>query len=192
MHHYSTLTYATLSRKADMQRIWQVVIPQEGYAHEFLMRGILAVSALHIAHLSPEKSSIFSEISSYHQDIALKEFRATLSNITTHNRVAVFAFATLLIPYICALPTRSGIGCLPQAIDNAVDLIVVTRGIDNIIRDDAWLHDSALAPLARGHWTSDDRNSHEVYVVIFFLAVHELLHQTIDPTQIRPHFQSSI
>lgn len=152
MHHFSTCTYATLAQNEELLRVWQVVIPNESFSHEFLMRGILAVSALHLAHLDPQKNTVYTQLSAFHQDFGLKGFRASLTNVTEDNRAAVFAFASLLVPYVCAVMTKSATRSLTAPIDNAIDLLVVVRGIEIIVCDDTWLPNSSLAPFAHGAW----------------------------------------
>jgi hypothetical protein len=128
MHHFSTSTYRTLSKRVDIQNLWQVTVPQEGFSNEFLQRSILSISALHLAYLYPEKRGLYLTLSAFHQDMGLKEFRKCLDPIA--NNKATFSFASLLVVYVSALPLRNCTDHLLSPIDNAIELIEIVLGID--------------------------------------------------------------
>ena len=57
MHHYDRDTLLQpLGIREDCQHLWRENIPREAIKHSFLMHGILALSALHIAHTRPEEA----------------------------------------------------------------------------------------------------------------------------------------
>ena len=49
MMQWCTTTYRSVSRNSTVEGIWQGVVPREAMRHPFLMHGILALSALHLA-----------------------------------------------------------------------------------------------------------------------------------------------
>ncbi|KAH8894577.1 hypothetical protein GQ53DRAFT_762659 [Thozetella sp. PMI_491] len=74
-------------------------IPQIAFAHHFLLHGILAFSALHLAHLQPErKAALYAEASAHH-DIGLRMFQIAMSSVTRENCDACFAFSSLVASY---------------------------------------------------------------------------------------------
>lgn len=107
MHHYATITSAFLADYDAYRPVWQMVVPQEAQAHEFLMRCILAFSALHISHIRRVGSSGSyleqREILSYHElaqryyNHAVSTFNSTVKCITQGNTTAVFAFSHITI-----------------------------------------------------------------------------------------------
>lgn len=97
LHNYSTSTYMTLARRLEDYYLWQNTVPQLAFQSPFLMHGIFAISALHLASLHPERSNELILSASKHQHIALQEFRAALSGeITKDNCNAIFAASILL------------------------------------------------------------------------------------------------
>ncbi|KAK5053801.1 hypothetical protein LTR84_001763 [Exophiala bonariae] len=90
-HHFITCTSSTFSDP------WTVDIPAVAISHHFLMQGILATAALHLAYLQPPHSSRYLYTSARHQDLAMKGFQLVMPAVTPENCNAVFAFSTLLL-----------------------------------------------------------------------------------------------
>jgi hypothetical protein len=87
----------TLARILDDYYLWQTTIPQLALQSPFLMRGIFAISALHLASLHPDRRNEFVLSASKHQHIALQDLRSALSGeITKDNCNAIFASSILL------------------------------------------------------------------------------------------------
>ncbi|KGY14767.1 hypothetical protein PABG_12361 [Paracoccidioides brasiliensis Pb03] len=55
--------------------LWQVRVVQLGFHHEFLLRGILAASALHLSYLRPQRRESLALRASTHQSLAVQSFR---------------------------------------------------------------------------------------------------------------------
>ena len=76
------------------------------------MRGILAVSALHLARTVPDEQQTFLVIAAYHQDMALPSYRRIIldveKNMTEQNCHAVVAFASLTSAHSLACPRPPG------------------------------------------------------------------------------------
>lgn len=71
LRHYTTKTYATLDFADDQQDIWRDAMVQIGFRHPFLLRGVLAISALHLATLQLNLSSDLVVQASSHYNKAL-------------------------------------------------------------------------------------------------------------------------
>jgi hypothetical protein len=99
LHHYTATTYAVLDTcsNSGMQRLWQDNVVRIGLQHPFLLRGILAVSAAHLAYLSPSKKSKYLLQSSQHVDIALQEFQSQLLHLEESSVLPLFPLACLLV-----------------------------------------------------------------------------------------------
>ncbi|KAI2066949.1 hypothetical protein LOZ37_005942, partial [Ophidiomyces ophidiicola] len=96
LHHYTAHTYRTLSYNNEHKAIWKHYIPREALSHPFLMHGLLALAALHLAAAAPPAASArYTERATRHQDRALAAFRPQLAAITPANCHAVFAFSSL-------------------------------------------------------------------------------------------------
>lgn len=101
LHHFTTVTYLTISNVPEEQKLWQTTIINVGLQHTFLLRGILALSALHLFYLKPSPSAISYIVkASTHQNIALSQFRSALSSINAQTFDAMLAFS-------CVLPIHS-------------------------------------------------------------------------------------
>lgn len=158
MHHFCTVTCDTLAIRADVQYTWRVVVPIEGYANEFVMHGILAISALHRAYLFPSQRSLYVESSDYHQACGLQIFRSLISSpIAPEDRQSVFCFASMVTVSVCAVAARSPDSHLPCPISNAIELFGVIRGIESIIAPFfGSIRKSRLAPFLSGVWLHED------------------------------------
>lgn len=88
--------------------MWQVLVPQLAIQHPFLMRGIFAISALHLAHLRPDKSEKYLMAAADHENVALPAYRSLLSEIDKDNCHAGFAFSSLILAYSLGSPQSSG------------------------------------------------------------------------------------
>ncbi|KAH6667826.1 hypothetical protein B0J14DRAFT_173036 [Halenospora varia] len=108
LHHFTTVTYLSLSNVPAEQRSWQTAIVNVGLRHTFLLRGILALSALHLSYLRPKPEAISYVVkASTHQDIGLAQFRRALSSIDSSNFDAVLAFSVLLPLHSLAIAANS-------------------------------------------------------------------------------------
>lgn len=97
LHHLTTHTCYTLSDRHPSQKIWQTTVPQEAVSHSFLMRGLLAVSALHLAHLRPHQARQYEVKAMVHQDAAFASFQDMITDVTASNCNAILAFSTVLV-----------------------------------------------------------------------------------------------
>ena len=120
LHHFTTKTCTTLDSVGSQQHIWSESIVQIGFQHPFLLRGILSISALHLATSTPESNSNFVIQVSNQYNRALLEFRNVLSNIGEGNWVAVFAFSCITFIHAFAVaqiqppmdPTSDFLNCM--------------------------------------------------------------------------------
>lgn len=147
MHHYSTSTYLSLSNQKELQHILQIDIPREAFAQKFLMHGILALSALHLAHKQPDRPAL-TTISTHHQNLAISGFRTALAHIAGHNANAVFALSSLLTLIAFANLAKFSPMHKPDCIDSFAEIFMLLRGVREIVisaRD--WVIRGPLAPL---------------------------------------------
>ncbi|KAL2432362.1 hypothetical protein ABEF95_006755 [Exophiala dermatitidis] len=99
MHHFTSVVAPDLANAhtAEALALWQVHAVKLGFKHHFLLRGILAVAAFHLAYLHPDKKADYELIGTAHQSIGLSEFQDTLAHVDETNCHAMFAFSCLLI-----------------------------------------------------------------------------------------------
>ncbi|KAL4951369.1 hypothetical protein BDW69DRAFT_39476 [Aspergillus filifer] len=133
-------TYAIFTRSQQTEVVWRTYVPEEALAHPFLMHGILAFAALHIACTRPSVSPGFGEsghdrdylqIAISHQDQALALYREKLGDITTSNAKAMFAFASIIVLYAFGFPRTAEPG--NTAVGDLLQAFVLARGIQHIL-----------------------------------------------------------
>lgn len=132
MHHYITTLYH-LGVREDVVHLWRDYIPQQALEHPFLMHGLLAHAALHLAYIRPARSSKYLQTCDKHQAIALRKFRSILSSpVDPKLADALFALAgTLSVSSMARSCARSETSTLDM--DAITELFILTRGVKNVI-----------------------------------------------------------
>lgn len=109
MHHYATTAFLSLVDYEIYKPVWQFVVPKETQSYQFVMDGVLALSALHIDHLrsgSAERTHVEKKGTFYRQSAlkyygsAIAKFRSTITDVNSSNINAVFAFSHLTIFFV--------------------------------------------------------------------------------------------
>jgi hypothetical protein len=132
----------------------------------FLMHEILSVSALHLAHLKPNKSVIYRTAAATHDAAALLLFQPQLSNLTHENCNACFAFSALLSIHIWASQSPAEISNLVFSSESSenpdtpkITWFKLLRGSRAVIRAGwPWIEAGPLSPVFKpwkGHDTFD-------------------------------------
>jgi hypothetical protein len=99
LHHYIMSTSLSLATDAKSKTVWQVTVPHIASQFPFLLHGILACAALHLAYLDPSQGRELMIRGRVHQDRAMPLFRSAIENPNKDNCDAVFAFSHLLVIY---------------------------------------------------------------------------------------------
>ncbi|KAL4884852.1 hypothetical protein BJY04DRAFT_214734 [Aspergillus karnatakaensis] len=98
MHKYSTETYKTFFSEPADYHVWQAVVPRWAFKYDFLLYGILSVTALHTAlALDPVDARPYLDASMDFQSKALRPFQEALQNISLENVDAAFAYSRITI-----------------------------------------------------------------------------------------------
>ena len=157
MLHWCTSTYTALSRDDTTREIWKEVIPEEAVKHPFLMHGMLALSALHIARLSSDKRRAeYMAIAVGHQNRALALFRPLLRDVNASNCNATFALSSIVTVFAFAFTQPSGPMGTLAAVDDLCQVFLLARGMQHILNASlSWVMDGKLRPLL----TLEDHNS---------------------------------
>lgn len=98
LEHYFLSSYKTLLDK-NTEKVWLGAMANLAEEHVFLLHGILACTALHMAHLYPMQSQAYIVRACVHQESALPLFRHAIEHPTEHNCDAIVIFAHLLVVY---------------------------------------------------------------------------------------------
>lgn len=134
LHHFSTVTYATLAdacASANNRELWQVHAVRLGFKHEFLLRAILTVAALHLRYLNPLRSSYYDLMASTHQNFALETARDALTQVDENNCHAIFTFSVLIVIMTSAsLRKQAGI----EARQEILKWFLLLRGCNSVLQ----------------------------------------------------------
>ncbi|GAD98416.1 C6 zinc finger domain protein [Paecilomyces variotii No. 5] len=149
MMHWCSSAYRTVTRDEPSDYVWQQAIPREALSHPFLMRGILAMSALHLAASTsgPQKAA-YIRTAVAHQDQALALFREMLGDINLSNGKAMFAFSSLVVGFAFAFPITPDILQPLSLVDDLYRIIMLCRGTQQVLSTcHIWLEkDKDFAP----------------------------------------------
>jgi hypothetical protein len=136
MHNYSNKTSRTkLGNNFRMQHIFQERIPEEAAKHAFLMHGLLALSALHLATMKPTEIDKYATLCDKHQASALASYRQILTHITDDVVDALFALSTILSISSLARATLKASqmeGTPYISVDSICELMYLTRGVREV------------------------------------------------------------
>jgi hypothetical protein len=176
LHHYTTFTYKTLPSGAapDQHELWQIQVVQLGFHHEFLLRGILAVSALHLGLLRADRRDTLTLRATSHQSVAVQLFHEALNHVTPANCVAIFAFSCIIVALTFAAPKSSATATAVDHTNNGtnttagvhkemLDWFHMVRGCNSVLQTQ-WetLSRSFLAPLLKRGMIHETAASHSV------------------------------
>ncbi|KAJ5296714.1 uncharacterized protein N7443_007607 [Penicillium atrosanguineum] len=102
-HHAFIATTPSLAKDEVDMDFWQTGLPQIATNHDFVMSGLLAVGALHVASLEVEKSSSWLEIALTYQNQAIGGLGHNLS-CNPQNLEATFACSILVLIFVTGYP----------------------------------------------------------------------------------------
>ncbi|KAH8652624.1 hypothetical protein BGZ60DRAFT_419937, partial [Tricladium varicosporioides] len=153
---WHTFTALKLSESCEVRRVMREVVPREGFTHNFLMHGLLAIAALHRVQLDGNISDIIlQEAAILHKQKALSMYTPLLSNITEENCNALFAFACLL-SILSFASQISEFTRTVKDIADIVDILRLVRGVAVIVEQSRdWIERSEMSILLRsGRFTA--------------------------------------
>ncbi|KAF1990045.1 hypothetical protein K402DRAFT_390364, partial [Aulographum hederae CBS 113979] len=101
LHHYATSTSGTVADSKGVS-IYRDKIPKMATEYPFLLHGILAISAIHLASLNRHRRHSLLRKACLHEDLALPSFRQLTSTVTARNCDALFSFSGLVTFYVQA------------------------------------------------------------------------------------------
>lgn len=134
MVRWCNSTYQVLSRNERTNHIWRCLVPEEALVHPFLMRGILAASAIHLARIRGDhKRPMYNSLAVAHLNRALALFRELLGEINASNAKAMFSFASVVVLYTFGFPREPDSNNSWTSIDDLYQVLVLIRGIQQVI-----------------------------------------------------------
>lgn len=100
MHNYTASAYYAMCVSPGDEDFWRSEIPQEAFKHDFLLRGLLSFSAIHLAFLAHKSQNMdlmlqCIRVAALHQSIGIPLFRTALATPTTASSTALAAFSRI-------------------------------------------------------------------------------------------------
>ncbi|KAK8242501.1 hypothetical protein IWZ00DRAFT_378717 [Phyllosticta capitalensis] len=100
LHHYTCYTSQTFTARPPICELWQRYAPKLGFHDPPLMRGLLAMGAIHKAHTCPSRRAHLATVGTRYLNGALGCFRERLSNITRENCESLVVFSCFLCMFV--------------------------------------------------------------------------------------------
>ncbi|KFY14132.1 hypothetical protein V492_02843 [Pseudogymnoascus sp. VKM F-4246] len=157
MHHFSTVTYATMASRNDLKQMWQIQIPRMALKQSYLLHSLFSITALHMSLSHPENHSLHIDRAIRYYNTALHEFTLELQDITQENSTSLFACATLTVVFAFSLPIlRPHDEEQNSPIEELFGIFTLLRGMPLVIGEMwTWVRESELAPLFVGREVDD-------------------------------------
>lgn len=161
LHNFCTSTCYSLHGNPTLKTLWRVNVPQLGFTYDFVMRGILALSALHLAHSRPDHREKFISQAMLHNQESLRAVTAILPNITKENCSAVYLFSVITFILTLASPRKPG-DLLVMGQSGLAEWLTLFRGVQAIVRSfQGELRSGILGPMfSVGTRRSEVRDAH--------------------------------
>jgi hypothetical protein len=156
IHNFTTSTFRTLADHEELQSLWQNQIPELAFTHTFLLRMILAVSALHLHHKTLDTQYLPYAHQQYEE--SLRVSAQVLVQISSTNCDALYACSAL--GFIFELGTLNvHRSLLYDASGSLAHWVVHARGVRTII-DSSWRHllSGVLKPIFHRQSLQGDSN----------------------------------
>jgi hypothetical protein len=138
MHHFTLHTSSSLLlQDHDVKQAWESVVPELALEHPFLMQGLLALSALHLAYLRPNEEASWTRLASEHQNRGIAAIQPMISKLTSYsgeNVHALFA-ATIMLTISSMVDTKFASleqAKAPVGISKIISPILHIRGITQV------------------------------------------------------------
>ena len=142
LHHWSTSTYATLSHNPMQRDLYRINYPKLGFKHPFVLRAMLALSALHLAHFRPSQRGFYTQQAITYHSAASSQATRLLPNVTRETATPLFGFSMLTCFYLLASPKRDGdlLLLLPEQEERqdgttVVEWLLFFRGIRSLLAE---------------------------------------------------------
>ncbi|KAK0611317.1 hypothetical protein B0T14DRAFT_439054 [Immersiella caudata] len=109
LHNFTTQTYSTLTADPSLSNFWRVNVVEIGLQCDYIMRSVLAISALHLAYHRPSRRDFYTAQGILlHQRAARSAVRFIRSAETNlDDAVNLFLFSMLTIFFALASPRHS-------------------------------------------------------------------------------------
>ncbi|KAH8670975.1 hypothetical protein BX600DRAFT_480366 [Xylariales sp. PMI_506] len=95
LHNFSTATYLTLAETFINREFYRVTIVQMGFRCEYIMRAVLAISALHLAFHRPQMRNHYTSLATTYHQMAARSAMADMEDINPETAETLFGFSVM-------------------------------------------------------------------------------------------------
>ncbi len=148
LHNYSTSTSYTLTNVPSLQVFHRINIPQFAFSNSFVLRILLGVSALHLAHFrTGDSRARYLSQAYHHYNLALHTASSLLPSINDESCTALYLFSTMCCFFTMALGPQPG-DYLLFGNQGIAEWLVLFRGMRSILECNyETLRHGSLSPL---------------------------------------------
>ncbi|KAI0205092.1 hypothetical protein F4808DRAFT_273009 [Astrocystis sublimbata] len=161
-HHYITSTSLTLACDPVARNFWRVNVPQLGFSHIYVLKGVFAIAALHLARLRPQQRDSLVEQAMINHTAASSMALPLITSASGELFQPVFHFSILTTMITFARP-RAPDNFLLVSDGIVPDWLLLTRGVRSLLQSqgDAVLSMSSLDALFYAGMQLSSRWEHE-------------------------------
>ncbi|KAF7160786.1 hypothetical protein CNMCM5623_006380 [Aspergillus felis] len=145
-HHYVTSTVSTVTEGQDRKHLWDIHVPQWGFAFPSILHLILALSALHLAHQQPAMRGQYLKQADDHFTFGVRSVTTVLSSLNADNCQYIYISAVLICLIYFGHGPRAG-EFLVFSETGQAEWLVLMRGVKSIVESRrAEVFSGVLAP----------------------------------------------
>jgi len=132
LHNFCTSTCYTFHSDPALKTLWRINVPHLAFSCDFVMRAILALSALHLAYFKPEKRDFYLSQAMIQHRIGLRKATSVLPHVTDENCTALYLFTAATCIFTLASPRKPG-DFLVIGDSGIAEWLILFRGTRSII-----------------------------------------------------------
>ena len=99
MHNFTTYTYTTVASEPAVRQLFKTTLIHMGSDCEYIMRSILAVSALHLARYRPKKRDLYISRATQHHHAASAAAIGLMADLKKEDCEYLHVFSMLTVYY---------------------------------------------------------------------------------------------
>ncbi|KAI0401316.1 hypothetical protein F4802DRAFT_580864 [Xylaria palmicola] len=131
-HHFITSTSLTLACDPNARNFWRVNVPQLGFSHPYVLKGVLSIAALHLARLRPQQKDVLVEQAMMHHTTASSMALPLITTARGENFPPIFHFS-MLTTFITFARPRAPDNFLLVSDGILPDWLVMIRGVRSLL-----------------------------------------------------------
>ncbi|ROT35918.1 hypothetical protein SODALDRAFT_316163 [Sodiomyces alkalinus F11] len=106
MHNFTSFTYATLSSDGMIRNMFRTDVVRMAFVCDYVMRSLLAVSALHLAHFRPDRRDFYVNRAVMHHRAASQSAVPLLTQFRPGDCESLYLFSILTIYFALGYPHK--------------------------------------------------------------------------------------